>query len=720
MKTAVYFAVQLFFALVPNMRYILNFIILLIILNLVSCNKISSDNKQSSEGKKINFIDRKSGTPMTRSALGRLAKQTTIEIVREGYLTGGDKYIPKGSGVIIGKKDSIYYVLTANHISNNDDGLLAFIRSEKSGKAGEILPLKFIRRYPKKDLAVVAFASLTDYIVIELDLINKLDNNNQIYIVGWPGAEDRDGFQFTPAKVTNPKIGNNLTYQPTEPGEDLYKGMSGGAVLNERGQLVGIHVGLTQLDGDGEGVLISTFLSEVPQEIENLLVWSNSSEKEENLTVIVPKDTTSSPKLSFNFWWLFNGLVIMGSGSLIYLTLRYFQNFQMPQVSNLVNKFQKQSRQEAVTNSKIVQKTQKEKKLNNSTENKSYQLPKFRLPKESEKEELFNFEIVQKTQKEKKLNNSTENKSYQLPKVRLPQESEKEELFNFEVVKVNDSGSIVNRSQGSARQKIEDLGNGVSLEMVKIPGGTFTMGSPESEEGSRERERPQHDVTVAQFFMGKYPVTQGQWIAIASRTDLKVELDLKPEPSYFKEPYKGIDRWQRPVEEVSWYEAVEFCKRLSKLTRRNYRLPSEAEWEYACRARTTTPFHFGETISTDLANYCGTDHYLSGSYGKGPKGVYRKETTPVGQFPPNAFGLYDMHGNVREWCADELHNNYQNAPTDGSIWLNGDKDKSPLRGGSWGYDPDYCRSAIRDNFIRRDDLDLITGFRVVCDGGRTL
>jgi formylglycine-generating enzyme required for sulfatase activity len=392
----------------------------------------------------------------------------------------------------------------------------------------------------------------------------------------------------------------------------------------------------------------------------------------------------------------------------------------MPQVSNLVNKFQKQSRQEAVTNSKIVQKTQKEKNLNNSTENKSYQLPKVRLPKESEKEELFNFEIVQKTQKEKKLNNSTENKSYQLPKVRLPQESEKEELFNFEVVKVNDSGSIVNRSQGSARQKIEDLGNGVSLEMVKIPGGTFTMGSPESEEGSRERERPQHDVTVAQFFMGKYPVTQGQWIAIASRTDLKVELDLKPEPSYFKEPYKGIDRWQRPVEEVSWYEAVEFCKRLSKLTRRNYRLPSEAEWEYACRARTTTPFHFGETISTDLANYCGTDHYLSGSYGKGPKGVYRKETTPVGQFPPNAFGLYDMHGNVREWCADELHNNYQNAPTDGSIWLNGDKDKSPLRGGSWGYDPDYCRSAIRDNFIRRDDLDLITGFRVVCDGGRTL
>jgi formylglycine-generating enzyme required for sulfatase activity len=219
--------------------------------------------------------------------------------------------------------------------------------------------------------------------------------------------------------------------------------------------------------------------------------------------------------------------------------------------------------------------------------------------------------------------------------------------------------------------------------------------------------------------MGKYPVTQGQWKAIASRTDLKVELDLKPEPSYFKEPYKGIDRWQRPVERVTWYEAVEFCKRLSKLTRRNYRLPSEAEWEYACRAGTTTPFHFGETIPTDLANHRGTN-YSNWSDGKGPKGVFRKETTPVGQFPPNAFGLYDMHGNVLELCADEFHNNYQNAPTDGSIWLNGDKDKSPQRGGPWADGPGACRSAFRRVYDGRDVLGSYIGFRLVCDGGRTL
>ena len=303
-------------------------------------------------------------------------------------------------------------------------------------------------------------------------------------------------------------------------------------------------------------------------------------------------------------------------------------------------------------------------------------------------------------------------------------ELEKGELFNFEVVKVNASGSIVNRRQESARQKVEDLGNGIKLEMVYIPGGTFTMGSPKSEEGSYDNERPQHDVTVPHFFMGKYPVTQGQWRAIAYLTDLKVELDLKPDPSNFKEPYKGIDRWQRPVEMVSWYEAVEFCKRLSKLTGRKYRLPSEAEWEYACRARTTTPFYFGETINTDLANYRGIDYKeWSGSYGKGPKGEFRRETTPVGQFPANTFGLYDMHGNLWEWCADDSHDNYVGSPKDGSAWIDS-KDPTKiytrLRGGSWANYPNDCRSAIRFYSLRRVDLIITSGFRLVCDGGRTL
>jgi formylglycine-generating enzyme required for sulfatase activity len=222
--------------------------------------------------------------------------------------------------------------------------------------------------------------------------------------------------------------------------------------------------------------------------------------------------------------------------------------------------------------------------------------------------------------------------------------------------------------------------------------------------------------------MGKYPVTQGQWRAIASRTDLKEKEDLDPDPSEFKEPYKGIDRWQRPVEKVTWYQAVEFCERLSKLTGRKYRLPSEAEWEYACRAGTTTPFYFGETINTDLANYRGTDNEernWPGSYGDGPKGEYKKQTTPVGQFPANAFGLYDMHGNVWEWCADDWHDNYENAPTDGSAWVDSNSD-TELRGGSWFNDPNNCRSAIRDGYFRRDRLNIFIGFRIVCASGRTL
>ncbi|MGK7955972.1 MAG: formylglycine-generating enzyme family protein [Crocosphaera sp.] len=186
------------------------------------------------------------------------------------------------------------------------------------------------------------------------------------------------------------------------------------------------------------------------------------------------------------------------------------------------------------------------------------------------------------------------------------------------------------------------------------------------------------------------------------------------------------------MERINWYEAVEFCQRLSKLTRRKYRLPSEAEWEYACRGRTEpinidagetyTPFHFGETITTDLANYRGTDDGVySGFYGIGPKGEYRKQTTPVGYFKVvNAFGLSDMHGNVWEWCADEWHKNYQGTLTDGRAWLNGNDNRSPLRGGSWLSLPINCRCAYRNvNNDERQVRHVNIGFRVVCVFGRT-
>jgi formylglycine-generating enzyme required for sulfatase activity len=246
--------------------------------------------------------------------------------------------------------------------------------------------------------------------------------------------------------------------------------------------------------------------------------------------------------------------------------------------------------------------------------------------------------------------------------------------------------------------------------MVAIPGGTFVMGSPSNERQRRESESPQHEVTVQPFFLSKYPITQAQWRFVAQLT--QVNKEITSDPSRFKGD-------NRPVERVSWYDAVEFCDRLSQYTGRPYRLPTEAEWEYACRAETTTPFHFGETITIDLANYDGSYTYASES-----KGKYRQQTTDVGSFPPNAFGLYDMYGNVWEWCADHWHENYEEAPTDGSAWIDKNENDNRyhlLRGGSWINYPASCRSASRSNDYP-DVVSIPFGFRVVCGGGaaRTL
>ncbi|NEP85776.1 MAG: formylglycine-generating enzyme family protein [Okeania sp. SIO2C2] len=270
-------------------------------------------------------------------------------------------------------------------------------------------------------------------------------------------------------------------------------------------------------------------------------------------------------------------------------------------------------------------------------------------------------------------------------------------LEKFDVITVNMKGEEINRHSHKAAFFTEDLGNGVMLEMVAIPGGTFTMGSPENEEGRNYWESPQHKVTLQPFYMSKYPITQNQYQAIMGKN-----------PSDFQ-------GGNRLVESVSWYDATEFCQKLSQKTGKNYKLPSESRWEYACRAGTTTPFYFGETITSELTNYNGK--YI---YGKASKGKYREETTDVGSFPPNTFGLYDMHSNVWEWCADDWHQNYEGAPTDGSAWLENDgKEHYPvLRGGSWNYNPNFCRSAIRYFNIRRDIHINLFGFRVVCDAGR--
>lgn len=287
--------------------------------------------------------------------------------------------------------------------------------------------------------------------------------------------------------------------------------------------------------------------------------------------------------------------------------------------------------------------------------------------------------------------------------------------FTFETVTLDALGKVTERRRLQANQFIEELAPGVTLEMVEIPGGNFLMGSNE-----RDSEKPPHKVTVPAFYMGKFQVTQAQWRVVAGWP--KVKLELKPEPSYFPQS-KGREKNDddRPVEQVSWEEAVEFCARVSAKTGRDYRLPSEAEWEYACRAGTTTPFAFGETITPEFVNYDG--NY---PYGEAPKGEFREETVPVGSLGAtkkdelnvaNAFGLYDMHGNVWEWCEDVWHDNYQKAPDDGSAWLSGgDSGFRVVRGGSWDFSGYGCRSAYRYG-DRPGYLNVVIGFRVVVSAG---
>ncbi|MFN7678694.1 MAG: SAV_2336 N-terminal domain-related protein, partial [Cyanobacteriota bacterium] len=220
--------------------------------------------------------------------------------------------------------------------------------------------------------------------------------------------------------------------------------------------------------------------------------------------------------------------------------------------------------------------------------------------------------------------------------------------------------------------KDEADGSALALTLVEIPEGTFLMGSPPEEPKRAGGEGPQHEVTLQSFFISQTPITQGQWREVAGWREQPGERwgrELEPEPAFFQpRPHPEARSWaggvfsllpgestsdQRPVENVSWLEAREFCMRLSQRTGRHYSLPSEAQWEYACRAGTITPFHFGATLTSALANYDG--NY---SYAGGPKGEYRRQTTPVGMFPANAWGLQDMHGNVWEWCLDHWHASY--------------------------------------------------------------
>ena len=257
---------------------------------------------------------------------------------------------------------------------------------------------------------------------------------------------------------------------------------------------------------------------------------------------------------------------------------------------------------------------------------------------------------------------------------------------SLELIKLDDAGKIIERSRGEASYFVEQLDQTTGIEMIPVPGGRFLMGSPKGESQRSECEDPQHWVNIESFLISRFQVTQQQWRMVARLPAVNNNLD--PDPSVFKGD-------SLPVENISWHEATEFCQRLSRRTEREYRLPSESEWEYACRAGSSTPFYFGDTILPTLANFDSALPYQAAA-----RGVARNRTVRVDEFSvPNAFGIMGMHGNVWEWCADKWHENYGGHPADGRAWMdNGVDGMRVVRGGSWFNAAWICRSAYRYAF----------------------
>lgn len=270
-------------------------------------------------------------------------------------------------------------------------------------------------------------------------------------------------------------------------------------------------------------------------------------------------------------------------------------------------------------------------------------------------------------------------------------------------------------SAKSAKPKV--ITNSIGMKLVQIPSGEFVMGSPrtEAERGVRER---QHKVVISRpFLMGAHEVTQRQYNRL-----MKPD---RPRAVFTAKRGGGPDH---PMETLLWQEAVDFCKKLSaqpaeRKAGRTYRLPTEAQWEYACRAGTTTAFHFGNSLSASQANFNGRYPY-PGRTGdkKSPTGKYLRRTARVGSYKPNAFGLYDMHGNVAEWCADWFDKDYYRdspprdplGPPVGVLPTGFGRFYLVVRGGCWVDDARACRSAYRHRGMPRNRYELI-GFRVACD-----
>jgi formylglycine-generating enzyme required for sulfatase activity len=267
------------------------------------------------------------------------------------------------------------------------------------------------------------------------------------------------------------------------------------------------------------------------------------------------------------------------------------------------------------------------------------------------------------------------------------------EKYDFESIVLNQYGEIINHYSCQAQRIVESLGKN-EINLILIPGGEYDMGT------SVRSQSPIHLVKIAPFLISQYPITKAQWQEVASWST--VNLSLKKQPVR-----KGsIDS---PVVKISWNDAVEFCDRLSIKTGSIYRLPTESEWEYTCRATTNTDFSLGQTITSKYVNYDATITYRSE-----PRSVYRERPNTINEFTyPNRFGVFDMHGNVWEWCADHWHDNYHGAPMDNLSWESLGESRRVIRGGSWRNEPALCTSTYRQASNEESQSSNNIGFRIV-------
>jgi formylglycine-generating enzyme required for sulfatase activity len=295
--------------------------------------------------------------------------------------------------------------------------------------------------------------------------------------------------------------------------------------------------------------------------------------------------------------------------------------------------------------------------------------------------------------------------------------------IKFNVVKLDDSGNVAFDDSRSLLMEtrsgfyfIERLEEGIpALELVSIPGGSFMMGGSEEDPDSfrkqptsqikkdepEEREYPSHLVSLKPFYISRYPITHSQWTAVKKYPQIDREIA--------SDPFHFVGR-NCPADHVSWDDAQEFCKRLSARTGKYYSLPSEAQWEYACRAGSETAFHYGKNTNLHLFNCRSGCTTINGK-----DCLLLGRTSEVDIFPANNFGLHDMHGNVWEWCEDDWHSNYDNAPKDGTAWVEEDRDdKRVIRGGCWDQEAERCRSSYRA-YIDLFKPRAYTGFRVCCN-----